>query len=301
MSNLTPEDVNLRLTETRNELQLEDTRLWQGLEDERVSRIAGDAANNNLIENTNTALAAQEARLSVEVVQREEGDLRNITSLSELAQALADYRIKTDLELNIERIARQQLGVNLNTRVDDFVATFDHKFLMVYQTIQTYQTNTTASINALDLRIKAYEDMLQDITTDSIQITMDNGEINMGAWTILSQARQWDLEILAKFKDYKTQTSLDIDDALQDIQNQLPVEQTIINSALTALSNSQIIQNLDAAINNNAAGINTLVDDLLQEVSDRQSDMLTLSQNISDQLVNNQLDLVIFWLSVFIS
>lgn len=107
MSNLTPEDVNLRLTETRNELQLEDTRLWQGLEDERVSRIAGDAANNNLIENTNTALAAQEARLSVEVVQREEGDLRNITSLSELAQALADYRIKTDLELNIERIAKE--------------------------------------------------------------------------------------------------------------------------------------------------------------------------------------------------
>ena len=51
--------------------------------------ITGDAANNNLIENTNTALAAQEARLSVEVVQREEGDLRNITSLSELAQALA--------------------------------------------------------------------------------------------------------------------------------------------------------------------------------------------------------------------
>ena len=133
MSNLTPEDVNLRLTETRNELQLEDTRLWQGLEDERVSRIAGDAANNNLIENTNTALAAQEARLSVEVVQREEGDLRNITSLSELAQALADYRIKTDLELNLERIARQQLGVDLNTRVDAFVATFDHKFLMVYQ------------------------------------------------------------------------------------------------------------------------------------------------------------------------
>lgn len=292
MSNLTPEDVNLRLTETRNELQLEDTRLWQGLEDERVSRIAGDAANNNLIENTNTALAAQEARLSVEVVQREEGDLRNITSLTELAQALSDYRIKTDLEINNERIARQQLGVDLNTRVDDFVATFDHKFLMVYQTIQTYQTSTTDSINALDLRVKAYEDMLQDITTDSIQITMDNGEINMGVWTILSQARQWDLEILANIKDYKTQTNLNIDEALQDIQNQLPIEQNIINSALDALSNSQIIQNLDAAINSNVADINTLKDDLLQEVSDRQTDMITFSQNINNHLTTNQAHLV---------
>ena len=288
MSNLTPEDVNLRLTETRNELQLEDTRLWQGLGDERVSRIAGDAANNNLIENTNTALAAQEARLSVEVVQREEGDLRNITSLSELAQALADYRIKTDLELNIERIARQQLGVDLNTRVDDFVATFDHKFLMVYQTIQTYQTSTTASINALDLRVKAYEDMLQDITTDSIQITMDNGEINMGVWTILSQARQWDLEILAKIKDYKTQTNLNIDEALQDIQNQLPIEQNIINSALEALSNSQIIQELSDRLNESITSQEDLGLRIAEEVATRSDEMLRLASQQAAELANEK-------------
>ncbi|WAW11665.1 hypothetical protein nACB1_036 [Acinetobacter phage nACB1] len=90
MSNLTPEDVNIQLTETRNELRLEDLRLWQGLEDEKISRIAGDNANTELNTLTNTELAAQESRLSVEVVQREEGDIRNITSLTALAQALAD-------------------------------------------------------------------------------------------------------------------------------------------------------------------------------------------------------------------
>ena len=67
MSNLTPEDVNLRLTETRNELQLEDTRLWQGLEDERVSRIAGDAANNNLIENNKNGFLVTDADVAMMV------------------------------------------------------------------------------------------------------------------------------------------------------------------------------------------------------------------------------------------
>src|SRR5574343_588446 len=114
MSNLITDNVNTLLNETRTELEQEDLRLWQGLEDEKVSRIAGDAANANQIQLTNTALAAQESRLSVEVVQREQGDLRNISSLTELAQALAAYRIKTDLEINNEKRALQQLGVDLN-------------------------------------------------------------------------------------------------------------------------------------------------------------------------------------------
>lgn len=292
MSNLTPEDVNLRLTKTRDELQLEDTRLWQGLEDERVSRIAGDAANNNLIENANTALAAQESRLSVEVVQREEGDLRNISSLTELAQALAAYRIKTDLEINNEKIARQQLGVDLNYRIDVFTATFDHQFLMVYQAIQDYQNDTDSTLSLFDDRITRYEQMLQDITTDSIQITMDNGEINMGAWTILSQARQWDLEILGKFKNYQTTTKQSIDDALQDIQKQLPLEETIVSKAIEALSQAPAILELDSKLNSSIQNIDTIQANLLAEIDNRQSEMIAYSQTIANQMQTNQAALV---------
>ena len=292
MSNLTPEDVNLRLTETRNELQLEDTRLWQGLEDERVSRIAGDAANNNLIENANTALAAQESRLSVEVVQREEGDLRNISSLTELAQALAAYRIKTDLEINNEKIARQQLGVDLNYRIDEFTATFDHQFLMVYQAIQDYQTGTDNTLSLFDDRITRYEQMLQDITTDSIQITMDNGEINMGAWTILSQARQWDLEILGKFKNYQATTKQSIDDALQDIKNQLPLEEAIVNKALDALSQAPAILELNSKLNSSMEDIDNIHASLAAEINNRQNEMIAYSQTVANQMQANQAALV---------
>ncbi|WAW11593.1 tail fiber [Acinetobacter phage nACB1] len=212
--------------------------------------------------------------------------------MTALAQALADYRVKTDLEINNERIARQQLGVDLNTRVDDFVSTFDHKFVMVYQTIQTYQDETNGKLTLFDARIRKYEEMLQDITTDSIQITMDNGEINMGAWTILSQAREWDLEILANFKDYKTQTDKDIDEALKDIQDKLPIEQDIIDKAIEALSDAQIIKDLDAKIDGNIADIDTVHQQLIAEVNNRQNEMIDYSQTIANEMQKNQNALV---------
>lgn len=292
MSNLTPDDVNILLTETRNELQLEDGRLWEGLEDEKISRIAGDKANKDLIDLTNTELAAQESRLSTEVVQRAEGDLRNVSSLSELAKALSDYRIKNDLELNNERIAREQLGVDLNHKIDLYTSTFDHKFLLVYQSIQTFKDETNNTFTSFDERIKKYEDMLQDITTDSIQITMDNGEINMGAWTILSQAREWDLEILGKFKDYQTQTNKDIDDALKDIQDKLPVEQDIIDKALEALAQSPIVKELDEKLNSNIEDISNVQKQVLAEAEQRRTDMINLANNTANTMKENQKELL---------
>jgi hypothetical protein len=292
MSNLTPDDVNILLTETRNELQIEDGRLWEGLEDEKISRIAGDKANKDLIDLTNTELAAQESRLSTEVVQRAEGDLRNVSSLSELAKALSDYRIKNDLELNNERIAREQLGVDLNHKIDLYTSTFDHKFLLVYQSIQTFKDETNNTFTSFDERIKKYEDMLQDITTDSIQITMDNGEINMGAWTILSQAREWDLEILGKFKDYQTQTNKDIDDALKDIQDKLPVEQDIIDKALEALAQSPIVKELDEKLNSSIEDISNVQKQLLAEAEQRRTAMINLANNTANTMKENQKELL---------
>ena len=70
MSNLTPDDVNLRLTSIHSLLDEEDTRLWEGLEDERISRIAGDEANKQLIDLVIDANEGTERRLSTEVVHR---------------------------------------------------------------------------------------------------------------------------------------------------------------------------------------------------------------------------------------
>lgn len=284
MSNLTPDDVDLRLTATKAELTEEDQRLWLGLEDEKISRIAGDEANKQFNELVQQQNSGTESRLSTEVIHRSEGDVSNLNSLNAVAQALSDYRIKTDLEINNEVIARKALGVDLNSRIDSFMASWDHDKFLIYRTIQEVQDDVDGKYVSMDTRITKYEQMLSDITADSIQITMDNGEINMGAWTILSQAREWDLQIIGRMKDFQIKTEEDLNQALEDIQNSLPVEQDIIDKAIEALSNAPIIKELDTKIANNIADIDTVHRDLLTEVTTRQNEMVAQAQNTADEL-----------------
>ena len=286
MSNLTLDDVDLRLTASKAELSEEDQRLWLGLEDEKISRIAGDEANKQFTELVKQQNSGTESRLSTEVIHRSEGDVSNLNSLNAVAQALSDYRIKTDLEINNEVIARKALGVELNTRIDSFVSTWDHQKYLIYQAIQDVQDDVDGKYSSMDSRIKKYEDMLQDITTDSIQITMDNGEINMGAWTILSQAREWDLQIIAKMKDYQLAATGDLNQALEDMQNKLPVEQNIIDKAIQGLSNSQVIKDLDEKLTSNIADINNVNQNLLGEVTNRQNEMIAQAQNTANAIKN---------------
>ena len=93
MSNLTPEDVDLRLTSVHSLLDEEDMRLWEGLEDEKISRIAGDEANKQFTAQVQTANQGTESRLSTEVIHRSEGDINNI---EQLEKNLLDARLNTE-------------------------------------------------------------------------------------------------------------------------------------------------------------------------------------------------------------
>lgn len=288
MSNLTPQDVDVKLTATRNELVEEDTRLWEGLEDEKISRIAGDEANKQLTLQVQNENVGTESRLSTEVIHRSEGDLSSISSLNALAIALSDYRIKTDLEIANEIIARQQLGVDLNNSITMFVASWNHEQYLLYQAIQTVQSDVDNKYSTMDQRIRKYEDLLQDITTDSIQITMDNGDINMGAWTILSQAREWDLEILAQVKGFQDSTSDDLNQALEDLQNKLPIEQDLISKVIEALSDAPIITKLSDMLNSSISNQDDLGQRLAQEAVARAEDIIKLASQQAIELANEK-------------
>lgn len=291
MSNLTPEDVDLRLTSIHSMLDEEDTRLWEGLEDEKISRIAGDNANKLFAEQVQGENQGTESRLSTEVIHRSEGDINNITSLNALAQALSDYRIKTDLEINQEKIAREQLGIELHSRIGILESSFSHREFMIYQAISNVQTDVNFKYDALDVRVRKYEEMLQDITTDSIQITMDNGEINMGAWTILSQAREWDLEILANVKVYQDNTTGNLNQALEDLQNKLPIEQDIIDKAIQQLSGSQIIKDIDAKLDQSIVDIGLVKQGLLKETQDRKDELVGMAQDNANEFAKQSKEL----------
>lgn len=277
MSNINIEDVNLRLTETRNELSEEDSRLWDGLENERLARNAGDDANKSLALQVQDAVSGTERRLSTEVIHREQGDLDKLGVLNQLSQSMSDYRIKTDKEIEAERFARDILGINLDARITTAEASFNHKELKLYQDIQEVFTNLDGKYTSMDARIKKYEDMLQDITMDSINITMDNGEINMGAWTILSQAREWDLEILAKMRGFQDKTTEDVNQALEELQNQLPITENIINEIMENLSESPLIAELRDALNEGIEDTSALAIKLAQEEAARAKAIIDLA------------------------
>ena len=277
MSNTNLEDVVVQLTETRNELSEEDLRLWDGLENERVSRIAGDDANKSLTLQVQDTVSGTERRLSTEVIHREQGDLDKLGLLNQLSQSMSDYRIKTDKEIEAERFARDILGINLDARITTAEASFNHKELKLYQDIQEVFTNLDGKYSSMDARIKKYEEMLQDITMDSIKITMDNGEINMGAWTILSQAREWDLEILAKMRGFQEKTTEDVNQALEELQNQLPITENIINEMMENLSESPLIAELRDALNESIDTTDSLELKLAQEEAARAKAMIDLA------------------------
>lgn len=277
MSNINIEDVNLRLTETRNELSEEDSRLWGGLENERLARNAGDDANKSLALQVQDTVSGTERRLSTEVIHREQGDLDKLGLLNQLSQSMSDYRIKTDKEIEAERFARDILGINLDARITTAEASFNHKELKLYQDIQEVFTNLDGKYTSMDSRIKKYEEMLQDITMDSIKITMDNGEINMGAWTILSQAREWDLEILAKMRGFQEKTTEDVNQALEELQNQLPITENIINEIMESLSDSPLIAELRDALNEGIDTTESLELKLAQEEAARAKAMIDLA------------------------
>lgn len=277
MSNTNIEDVTVQLTETRNELSEGDLRLWDGLENERVSRIAGDDANKSLTLQVQDSVSGTERRLSTEVIHREQGDLDKLGLLNQLSQSMSAYRIKTDKEIEAERFARDILGINLDARITTAEASFNHKELKLYQDIQEVFTDLDGKYTSMDARIKKYEDMLQDITMDSIKITMDNGEINMGAWTILSQAREWDLEILAKMRGFQEKTNEDVNQALEELQNQLPITENIINEIMENLSESPLISELRDALNESIDTSESLAVRLAKEEAARAQAMIDLA------------------------
>lgn len=237
-------------------------------------RTQGDALNKQLIDQLAAEHQGTEDRLSTEVIQREQGDLNVLSELTALSQAMSEYRIKTDLELSTEQFARQQLGVDLNLRMDNVVASFDHDKYLIYTAIQEVQDDLDGKYASMDNRILRYEDMLQDITTDSIQITTDNGDINMGAWTILSQAREWDLEILSKLSGLKVQNQQQIDQALLELQALIPVEENIITNAIEVFSNLPIMQEMDEALTQHTLDLSLMSDRITDEATARVQGLL---------------------------
>ena len=234
----------------------EHTEIHEAIDFERIQRIAGDAVVLGQLDTVNVRITTVSSALGNEVIARTLGDQvsdglyaglssRFITEWEDLTSQLSDLSIDT---------------ANAVTKLQNDIKAVDLKVDVMTITLrneaQALFTQYDDRLEELDQRVAKYEVMLQDITMDSSRITMDNGEIELGAWTILSQAREWDLEIIRDMQKYQLDTSEGLNTALEELQANLPNEQGIINKAIEQLSNSPIVNQLDSLLQGAITDIN---------------------------------------------
>lgn len=267
-----------------NILDGDHARLWEAIEDANSQRVAGDEASLNAVAAVNNNVIVNSSSISTEVVQREEGDLRQ-QRLYELMQAdLATFTLDfSSLITNVVVDSAAEIA-----RIDQRITDTTNTFYTIQEGLLTLiNQETTARQNqytALDNRVKNYEHLLSDITVDSNQITVDNGEIVMGAWTILSQAREWDLQILTKLNSATGKWDDEFQDALDDLISKIPDVQDVINEAIENLSQAPIIKELDEKLSKNIEDTSTVKEDLIKETTDRQAELLAQAQDTADKL-----------------
>ena len=194
-------------------------------------------------------LQTTKAALENEVLHRSEGDLVIQRILEEYIQDLLQGKSE-----EFDRFLDFQNAQNLNyVEVKNFVTGIRYA---IAEEVRTLSLELVTNLQANDLRfnklsadVSKYLTILNNITLDSNQITLDNGELRAGAWTILSQARLWDLEILSKLRGVEVSVEDNVRDAIEEIQNQIPSTEETISRAIEELSNSPLISNLSDLLN----------------------------------------------------
>lgn len=216
---------------------------------ERTERIAGDDALNSRLDTVTTELQGTQASVTTEVLHRSEGDLVIQRLLEGYIQDLLEGKAE-----DFERYIEFQNSQNLNyADVRNFVSSIRASLA---DEIRDLSTSLMNNLQANDARydklvsdVGRYLEILSDITLDSNQITLDNGELRAGAWTILSQARAWDLEIISRLNGLSESVGDSLKDAVEEIQNQLPSTEETITKAIEELSKSPIIKELSDLLN----------------------------------------------------
>lgn len=246
------------------------TNLRSALDIEISQRTAGDQASLNAVNGVQDQTAVVGSGLSTEVVQREAGDLRLQGLYATLGLDFSNLSTSTQSRITDLAVRMDLAEGDLATQVNLLMAAFTHTESVMEQAIANEADARYEQYTGLDNRVAKYEYMLGNITADSIQITADNDQINAGAWTILSQARKWDLEILALLENYRSGFNSSLDSALEDLQEQIANgDANAVSNAIEAISNAPIMQELDGLISGQANAIDGIKSRLQQEIDNR--------------------------------
>lgn len=168
----------------------------------------------------------------------QEGDDSNKSSSELLAETLKPIYVPQDLMLAWE----------------SHLASYSRDTNVLLDQVKDSELALNTQYQVLLTRVQKYEQMLQDITMDSNEFTMDTDEVNFTGWNILAQASYWDyllrkeitkLSDQIKSAEYKGGLVTEVTDAVLE---GLIADNTYISNVIGALSDTPLIRELDEAL-----------------------------------------------------
>lgn len=178
----------------------------------------------------------------------EEGDDSNKTPSELLAETLKPIYVPQELMLAWE----------------SHLASYSRDTNVLLDQVKDSETALNAQYQALLARVQKYEQMLQDITMDSNEFTMDTNEVNFTGWNILAQASYWDYLLrkeITKLRDqiksaeFKGELVSDVSDSVLE---SLATGNQYVSNIIGALTDSPLIRDLDAALSGTSTGLSDL-------------------------------------------
>ena len=178
----------------------------------------------------------------------EEGDDSNKTSSELLAETLKPIYVPQDLMLAWE----------------SHLASYSRDTHVLLDQVKDSELALNTKYQALLARVQKYEQMLQDITMDSNEFTMDTDEVNFTGWNILAQASYWDYllrkeitKLSDKIKSSQFKGEL-VTEVSSSVLENLASGNTYISNVIEALTDTPLIRDLDAALSNTSTGLSDL-------------------------------------------
>ena len=178
----------------------------------------------------------------------EEGDDSNKTSSELLAETLKPIYVPQELMLAWEA----------------HLASYSRDTHVLLDQVKDSEIALNTQYQALLARVQKYEQMLQDITMDSNEFTMDTDIVNFTGWNILAQASYWDyllrkeitkLNDLIKSAEFKGTLVTEVSDSVLD---NLATGNQHISNIIGALTDSPLIRDLDAALSGTSTRLSEL-------------------------------------------
>ena len=171
---------------------------------------------------------------------------------------------KTSSELLAETLKPIYVPQDLMLAWESHLASYSRDTNVLLDQVKDSELTLNTQYQALLARVQKYEQMLQDITMDSNEFTMDTDVVNFTGWNILAQASYWDYllrkeitKLRDQIKSAEFKGSL-VSEVSDSVLENLSKGNEHISNIIGALTDSPLIRDLDAALSGTSTSLSNL-------------------------------------------